>query len=117
MAAERGAHSRAWAHFVTSFLRWPFSFQPFERLRTDALFERRERLVPVRLAPRVQRPTHLRRQTERPIGGEFERAQAELVRLGEASAPVLAGLLALSDGVVAALSARTLERIGRPALD
>jgi len=48
---------------------------------------------------------------------EFDRAQAELVRLGERSAPVLAGLLALSDGGGASLAARTLERIGRPGIE
>jgi HEAT repeat protein len=38
------------------------------------------------------------------------------VRLSEASTPVLVGLVALGDGVVAALATNTLERIGRPAV-
>jgi hypothetical protein len=46
----------------------------------------------------------------------FERAQSELVHLHEFSAPVLAGMLELPDGVVALLAMRTLERIGRPAV-
>ncbi len=45
-----------------------------------------------------------------------ERAQAELVRLGEASVPVLTALREISDEVSAELAFQTLERIGRPAL-
>jgi HEAT repeat protein len=47
---------------------------------------------------------------------QFDRAQGELARIGAPAAGVLAGLLAVSDGVVATLSATTLERIGRPAI-
>lgn len=46
----------------------------------------------------------------------FDRAQAELVRLADASTPVLAELLTVPDGVVATLAADTLEQIGRPAV-
>ncbi len=46
----------------------------------------------------------------------FDRAQAELVRLPDASVPVLAGLLEIADEVTSVLAMQTLERIGRPAL-
>ena len=32
MAAERGVHGRAWAHVLMSLARWPFSFEPYEKL-------------------------------------------------------------------------------------
>lgn len=47
--------------------------------------------------------------------GPFERAQRELVLLGEHSAPELVELLALKDGVVAFLASDTLVKIGAPA--
>jgi HEAT repeat protein len=47
----------------------------------------------------------------------FARAQAELVRLPEASVPVLVELLGVKDDIVAFLSADTLKRIGAPAVD
>ena len=50
------------------------------------------------------------------LEGPFERAQNELVLLKEHSAPELAELLALKDGVVAFLAADTLEKIGAPAI-
>ena len=50
-------------------------------------------------------------------GAQYDRAQGELARIGPPAAGVLVGLLAVSDGIVATLSARTLERIGRPAVD
>lgn len=50
------------------------------------------------------------------VRGPFERAQDELVRLQQASTPVLVELLAVSDGVVAYLASDTLTRIGVPAL-
>lgn len=48
--------------------------------------------------------------------GPFERASAELVALAEHSTPVLDGLLAVPDGIVAFLAADVLARIGAPAL-
>lgn len=51
------------------------------------------------------------------VRGPFERAQDELVALGDRSAPVLVAALSLQDGVVAFLAADTLTRIGVPALE
>lgn len=48
---------------------------------------------------------------------QYDRAQGELTRIGAPAAGVLAGLVAVSDGIVATLAARTLERIGEPAVD
>jgi hypothetical protein len=48
--------------------------------------------------------------------GPFERSQRELALLYPGSAPVLAELLAVRDGIVAFLAADVLERIGEPAL-
>lgn len=49
--------------------------------------------------------------------GPFERAQDELVLLGEHSSPFLAQFLAVRDGIVAYLAADTLARIGTAAVD
>ena len=54
--------------------------------------------------------SRLSRPGEQP--GPFERAGAELVRLAPQSAPVLAEMLALRDGIVAFLAADLLVRIG-----
>ena len=49
--------------------------------------------------------------------GPFERAQADLVALAPLSAPVLARLVAVEDGIVAFLAADTLAQIGAPAVE
>lgn len=49
--------------------------------------------------------------------GPFERAREELVRCGTVSAPVLAQLLDVKDGVVAFLAADVLASIGAVAID
>ena len=46
----------------------------------------------------------------------FERAQAELVRFGDESAPVLAELLGAPDFMTAFCAVDTLKRVGRPAV-
>ncbi len=48
--------------------------------------------------------------------GPFERAQGELSLLADGSAPILAHMLALPDGIVAFLAADTLKRIGAAAV-
>jgi HEAT repeat protein len=48
--------------------------------------------------------------------GPFERARAELRRLGGASVPTLAELMAMGDGTAAHLCAEVLTDIGRPAV-
>lgn len=49
--------------------------------------------------------------------GPFERARAELTRLGAASVPTLAELMAIGDGTASLLCADVLEQIGAPGLD
>lgn len=46
----------------------------------------------------------------------FERCRAELIRLGEASVPTLAELMAIGDGTVAHICSELLVEIGRPSL-
>jgi HEAT repeat protein len=65
----------------------------------------------------VQAYDQIARPGAEDASAQFDRAQGELVRIGTPAAGVLTALLAVSDGVVATLSARTLERIGRPAID
>lgn len=52
-----------------------------------------------------------------PVVGPFERARAELTRLGAASVPTLVELMAIGDGTASFLCAGVLEKIGAPALD
>lgn len=49
--------------------------------------------------------------------GPFERAADELVEFAPAATPVLVGLLAVRDGIVAFLAADVLARIGLPAVE
>ena len=89
----------------------------WESARENALanVELRRFLVDHLVLRMVQAYDQIARPGGTDASAQFDRAQGELVRIGAPAAGMLTALLAVSDGVVATLSARTLERIGRPA--
>ncbi len=91
----------------------------WETARENALadVELRRFLVDHLVLRMVQAYDQIARPGGADASAQFDRAQGELVRIGAPAAGMLTALLAVSDGVVATLSARTLERIGRPAVD
>jgi len=91
----------------------------WESAREKALADPAQRrfLVDHLVLRMVQAYDQIARPGAEDASAQFDRVQGELVRIGAPAAGVLTALLAVSDGVVATLSARTLERIGRPAID
>lgn len=107
------AHRETWVAWVERDPRWP-------ELRERALADEELTAFLVDNLARVMLKSYRSGEiagVHDPEVGPFERARAELLRLGAPAVPTLAELMAIGDGTAAYLCRDLLVEIGRPAID